>query len=355
MMAGRKARAAAAIALAAISVGLGSAGTATAQTPRDFFGVIPSGGDPDAQMQRMAQAGIGAVRVLVNWNDVEPRQGVRNWSVYDNYFGRLAAAHLQVQPLLLGEPSWIPRFPRPPIFGSFAQSNWQSFLTELAARYGRNGVFWQQHPELPYLPLVDWELWNEPNLSGYWGGKPSPRQYVRFLRVTGAGLRAADPQARIGIGGIFPPPRAHYGITLQAFLNGIYRIPGASSAFDAVAIHPYATRPKGVLAATRQTRAIMNRHHDRATPIWITEFGWSTGGLRWRTSFFRAKEPAQAKFLSRTYRLLIANRARLGIERAVWHAWQDGPADTPWTLHMGLIHYDESAKPSLAAYARLPK
>ena len=353
MKAGRKARAVAG-ALATISVCAALAGSAGAAVPRDFFGVVPSGGDSDAQLQRMSATGIGAVRVLVNWNDVEPRPGLRDWSRYDAYFGRLAAAGLQVQPLLLGEPGWTPHFPRPPIFGSLAQSSWQNFLTDLAARYGRNGQFWQQHPELPYLPLVDWEVWNEPNLSGYWGGKPNPRQYVQLLRLTGAGLRAADPQARIGIGGIFPPPRARYGISLKVFLNGIYRVPGASSAFDAVSIHPYASRPKGVLAATRQTRAIMNRHHDRATPIWITEFGWTTGGIRWRTSFFRAKEPAQAKFLSRTYRMLIASRARLGLERAVWHAWQDGPANTPWTLHMGLIHFDESAKPSLAAYARLP-
>jgi polysaccharide biosynthesis protein PslG len=316
---------------------------------------VPSGYDSPAQMQRMAANGVGAVRVLVNWANVEPRQGVRDWSYYDAYIGGFAAAGVQVQPLLLGEPTWTPHFPRPPIFGSLASASWQSFLTELAARYGRNGLFWRQHPELPYVPLVDWELWNEPNLAGYWGGRPSPRQYVRFLRLTGTAIRAADPQARIGIGGIFPPPRANYGISLQEFLNGIYKVHGGRDAFDAVSIHPYATRPKGVLAATRETRRIMNRNHDGATPIWITEFGWTTGGVRWRTSFFRAKAPAQARFLSRTYRMLIASRSRLGLERAVWHTWQDGPPGTVWTLHMGLVHYDESAKPSLAAYARLPR
>ena len=66
MKAGKKARTTAAIALAAISAGLMSAGTAGAATPREFFSVVPSGGDSDAQMHRMAETGIGAVRVLIN-------------------------------------------------------------------------------------------------------------------------------------------------------------------------------------------------------------------------------------------------------------------------------------------------
>ena len=355
MTVGRKARSVAALALATVSACAAMSGTAGAAVPRDFFGVVPSGYDTPAEMQMMSSHGVGAVRLLVNWSMVEPRQGARDWSYYDAYVARSAAAGLQIQPLLLGEPAWIPHFPRPPIFGAAAVRSWQSFVAELAARYGTNGLFWREHPTLPYLPTTSWELWNEPNLSGYWGGRPSPRQYVRFLRITGVGLRSSDPAARLGIGGIFPPPRANYGVSLETFLKGIYRVHGARSAFDAVSIHPYAARPKGVVAETRETRRIMNRRHDRATPIWITEFGWSTGGSHWGKSSFKANEPRQAKFLNRTYRLLIARRQRLGIERAVWHTFQDGPAGTPWTLHMGLVHFDDSPKPSLAAYAGLPR
>jgi hypothetical protein len=353
MRVGRKARSVAAATLATISACAALAGTANAAVPRDFFGVVPSGYDSNAEMQRMAASGVGAVRVLVNWNKVEPRQGIRDWSYYDDYVGRLAAAGLQVQPLLLGVPTWLPL--RPPLYSPLARGSWQSFVGELAGRYGRNGLFWRQHPSLPYLPLVDWEVWNEPNLKGYWGGRPSPRKYVRLLRLTGAGLRSTDPQARIGIAGIFPPPRARYGVSLKAFMRGIYRVHGAGRAFDAVSIHPYAARPNGVLAACRELRRIMNERHDRATPIWITEVGWSTGGVGWAKSPYRASEAAQAKFLSRTYLRLIALRSRLRLQRVVWHTWQDAQPGTPWTINMGLIHNDESAKPSLAAYAALPR
>jgi hypothetical protein len=352
MKAGGKARRLAAAALIALSA-CGLLAPTAGAVPRAFFGVVPSGYDSNAEMQRMAANGVGSVRFLIDWRVVEPNQGVWDWSYYDGYIGRLAAAGIQTEPMLGGVPAWLP--PRPPIFTSLARSSWQSFLGELAARYGSNGLFWRQHPTLPYLPIVDWEVWNEPNLSGYWIGKPSPRQFVRLLRLSHTGLRRADPHARIGIGGIFPPPRRRYGVSLKSFMNGIYRVRGARSAFDAVSIHPYASRPKGVLAACRELRRIMNAHHDPATPIWITEFGWSTGGVRWRKSPFRATEARQAKFLTRAYRSLLGSRRQLRLQRIVWHTWQDAQPGTPWTLNMGLIHNDESPKPSLAAFARLSR
>ena len=144
--------------------------------------MVPSGNDTASEMQLMASHGVGAVRLLVNWNLVEPRQGVRDFSYYDAYVAQSAAAGLQIQPLLLGEPAWTPHYPRPPIFSPTARAAWQSFVAEFAGRYGPNGLFWRKHPTLPYLPMTTWEP-NQPNLRGYLGGRPSPRQYVRFLRV----------------------------------------------------------------------------------------------------------------------------------------------------------------------------
>jgi hypothetical protein len=352
MKAGSKAGFGAVAALLALSI-CGGFATAANAVPRNFFGVVPTGSDSSAEMQRMAANGVGTVRLLVNWGYIEPQQGIRNWSYYDDYVGRLASAGLQAEPFLLGVPGWLPR--RAPLYSSLARSSWQSFLGELAGRYGRGGLFWRQHPALPYRPMLDWEIWNEPNLKGYWGGRPSPRQYVRLLRISRAALRRSDPRARIGIGGLFPPPRPRYGVSLKTYMNGIYKVHGARRKFDAVSIHPYAARPKGVLAACLELRRIMDRHGDRKTPIWITELGWSTGGIGWENSPFRATEATQAMFLTRTYRKLIAERRRLRLRLVVWYGWQDAQPGTPWTLNMGLIHFDESPKPSLAAFAALAR
>jgi hypothetical protein len=353
MKAGGKAICVAAATLATMAACAVPAGAAkTKAPPRQFFGVVPSGYDSNALLQRMVASGVGTVRLKVSWADIEPQQGFRNWTYYDNYLVRLASAGLRAQPFLIRVPPWLP--PQPTISNSVARASWQGFLTDLAGRYGRNGLFWQQHPGLPYLPLVDWDVWNEPNLSGFWGGRPNARQYVRFLRLSGAALRRSDPGARVSIGGIFPYPQPRFGVRLKAFMNRVYKVRGARRAFDAVSIHPYSARPKGVVRACRELRLIMDRHRDRKTPIWVTEVGWSTGGVGWAESPFRATEPAQAAFLSSTYRKLIALRKKLRVQRVIWHAFQDAQPGTPWTLNMGLIHNDESPKPSLAAYAALP-
>src|ERR671930_2239023 len=132
MTAGGKAGCVAIVGLATIATCAALASTANAAVPRQFFGVVPSGFDSTAEMQRMAANGVGTVRVLVNWAKVEPQQGARDWSYYDDYVGRLAAAGLQPEPLLLGEPTWTPNFPRPPISSPLARGSWQTFLSELA-------------------------------------------------------------------------------------------------------------------------------------------------------------------------------------------------------------------------------
>jgi hypothetical protein len=341
-----------ALALAASAI---FAASAPAVTPPGFFGVVPSG-LTRADVVRMAENGVATVRLQINWGTVERQPGQRNWSNYDAVVGSLAGAGLRVEPVLIGVPSWISAHPtKPPIYTSAQRQAWTSFLTELAGRYGNGGSFWRAHPELTYEPFSDWEVWNEPNLSGYWGGdRPSPRRFVRLLRLTGSGLRAADPAARIAIGGIFPPPRPRYGISLENFLNGVYRVPGARGAFDAVAIHPYASRPKGVVASTREARRIMNRHGGRATPLWITEVGWTTGGVRLKRSPYKATEAAQAKYLSQTFRRLIRSRRGLHLELLIWLAWQDTTQPgAPWTGFSGLTRGDGTAKPALNAYRQI--
>jgi hypothetical protein len=301
----------------------------------------------------MAQNGVATVRLQVNWGWVEPQPGHRDWSNYDAVVGSLAGVGLRAEPVLFGVPPWISSRPaRPPIYSAAQRRAWIGFVAELAARYGDGGSFWRANPGLPHEPFIDWEVWNEPNLSGNWGGRPSPRRYVRLLRLTRSALKGSDPSARIGIGGIFPPPRPRYGVTLERFMQRLYRVHGARKLFDALAIHPYGSRPKRVLALTREARRILNRHGDRKTPLWITELGWTTGGTHWRKSPYRATEAQQARFLRKSFRGLIRARRALHLQLLVWHAWQDSAVPGPWTMFTGLVRADGSAKPALSAYSR---
>jgi hypothetical protein len=343
--------------VAAVGVALGMAGssTASAAVPEGFFGMVPSS-TTQTSMDQMAASGVGSVRIQIIWRLIEPAPGQRNWSTYDNYIGNIAAAGLQATPLLSGTPPWLSPRGGPPIYSGPQRAAWTSFLVELAGRYGRNGSFWRDHPLLPYKPLVDWEVWNEPNLKVYWTSRPNPRDYARLLKLTGAAIHQADPTARMGLGGLFPPPRPRYGVSLTNFMERLYRVRGVRRAFDALSIHPFGRRPKDVIASVREARRVLNRHGDRRTPIWITELGWSTGGNNWRKSPFRASESSQAKFLRASYSRLLGSRRGLRLERLVWHGWQDTTSPgAPWTLFMGLLRSDGSPKPSLAAFSSIAR
>ena len=53
-------------------------------TPMDWWGNDPYVWDP-MLFQKMAQAGCASARIGVNWDQVEPVEGVRDWSEIDRW------------------------------------------------------------------------------------------------------------------------------------------------------------------------------------------------------------------------------------------------------------------------------
>jgi hypothetical protein len=354
MKAGKKSRGVIAAAVAMLAA-CASPAAATGALPAGFFGVVPLDKPTAADIQLMRSSGVETTRLPIRWGFIEPQPGVRDWTEPDTLIGDMARAGIRTLPVLFGVPGWISPHPaRPPIYTAAQRAAWSRFLTDAATRYGSGGTFWQQHPELPPIPVKEWEVWNEANLRGFWDGKPDPRRYLGLLELSGQALRLGDPAAEIVLGGLFPHPRRRYGVSQTKFLNRLYRVRGARAAFDAVGIHPFATRPKGVLEACLELRRLMAQNRDRRTPIWITELGWTTGGVGFARSPYRTSEVTQARRLSQSFRLLIKARRRLRLERTFWHSWRDlAGANQLWTVEMGLLRSDGTGKPSLAAFSRI--
>ena len=127
-----------------------------------------------------------------------------------------------------------------------------SRVLRLALRSGSD--FWREHPELPYRPIRVWEIWNEPNLRRFWGGRrPDPVEYRRVLAAGRAGLRAADPQARIVSGGL---AWRHDGGRYLASVLG----DGGACLLDAAAIHPYGNSVAESVGYLEEARAILDRY-----------------------------------------------------------------------------------------------
>jgi len=331
----------------ALLICLGVASQAQA-APRAFYGLIAAN-DPDStEIARMGAGRVGTLRVNFVWGAVQPQaDAALDWSHYDALIGAAAERGIRVLPTVYSSPSWAAsRDNFPPSkqrFGDF-----QSFVREAAARYGSNGTFWTTHPAIPKLPVIWWQLWNEVNSPSFWYRKPSAKQYVGLLRVFSAGIRSGDPAAKVALAGLFRTPRIRNGIPLDRFLPGIYR-QKAKPLFDAVAMHPYATTPRDALEAVRDTRKIMARFKDKRTPLWITEIGWATGGVR---TPLTVSPRRQASYLRKSFRLLAKHRGRLRIAGVIWYSWRDLPGGI-WFNHTGLFTADLDPKPSWNAFVGL--
>jgi hypothetical protein len=321
---------------------------AGAVAPRSFYGVIPAN-DPDStEIARMGAGKVGTLRINFVWGAVQPSAGSGlDWSHYDAIIGAAAGQGIRVLPTVYSSPAWVaPKTNYPPSKSRLA--DFQAFVRGAAQRYGSNGTFWSDHPTIPKLPVIDWQLWNEVNSPSFWFRKPNARQYVGLLRVFHGGIKAGDPAAHVVLAGLFRTPQVKHGIDLDRYLPAIYRSK-AKPLFDAVAIHPYATTPRDALTAVKETRQIMARYKDRRTPIWITEIGWATGG---DPTPLTVSPQRQAGYLRKTFGLMAANRGRLKIAGVIWYSWRDVPGGI-WFNHTGLFTSAFDPKPSWNAFVGL--
>jgi polysaccharide biosynthesis protein PslG len=348
-------RAAFAVVLTAV---IGGAGASSASaTPNPFFGVDAVHYPTQAELNRLAQAGAGSVRIQIVWQFIEPSPGERVYTDLDRLVTMAASAGVTLVPTLYGTPPWLSRVPSsPPVYTAAERSAWRSLLSDYARRYGTNGSFWAMHPEIPKHPITTWEIWNEPNLGGFFGGRPSARAYARLLKISAKGLRAGDPAAQVLTGGLFPVHTIRNTVGMVSYLKALYRVHGVTNYFDAIGLHPYSPTPRGVVHWVRVARRIMDRHGDGAKPIWITEFGWVTGGKRFKLSPLKSTLSEQAQRLSATYGLLERNAKALGIASALWFSFTDH--NTPggpdfWTDRAGLFRLNGTPKPAWYAFARV--
>lgn len=92
----------------------------------------------------------------------------------------------------------------------------------------------------------------------------------------------------------------------------------------------------------------------RELPIWVTEFGWSTGGELWNVSPVRADPAEQARWVKLSYKLMRKSAKRLRLRRALYFNHTDfDPAGTDyWSARMGLFDLNGQPKPAWFAYVR---
>lgn len=350
------ARRVAAAVLAVLLVALAAAAPAHAKLPRAFFGVVSEdvfAGDHGYQRPTLAQqraAGVKLLRQAFQWAEIERHRGEFDWSMTDRFVLTAAKEGIEVMPLLFGEPRWATS--RPPgntdraTFPPHRVGDFGTFAAAVAARYGRGGTLWAEHPGVKPRPVRAYQVWNEPNLPIYWGSRPSPKRYAAMLRAVHRAVHEVDDRAWIVTAGL---PKSKKGMSLRTYIRRLYAA-GARKAIDVLGVNPYAPSLKGIEKQLREARGALPKRA-RETPLWITEIGWASGGPP--TKGRRVGIRTQAKLLDRVFRNLAKKRKHWRLRGVVYFAWRDAPiypgGKDFWGLHTGLYTIDGSPKPAAVA------
>ena len=158
----------------------------------------------DELAARVASLGADSQRFVVDWSIAEPRAPDPGHEYRFAPFDAMYRADVEhgIRPLLvvLNAPAWAADAGTKP--GSFGNNpptaarlgDWAAFVGAVARRYPR---------------AIGIEIWNEPNLAGFWGDgsatvRPDPVRYAALLEAGYDAVKAASPRMRV-IGGALSP------------------------------------------------------------------------------------------------------------------------------------------------------
>jgi hypothetical protein len=344
-----------AIVLAGLALSLSAASPAVAART-EFFGIDQGAPLDGPDVQAMAAARVRTDHFLLTWGSVQPNQGSFNWGPTDRRVGAPASHGIRTVPAVWGNPEWVGgSSSTPPIYGPLAQQAWRNFLKAAVARYGPGGSYWTHGYRQQYgadatpLPIRSWEIWNEPNLKGYFAPEPSPGKYARLVHISHDAIKSRDPKAQIVLAGM----AGYAAVTAWDFLKNLYAVPGIKADFDVAALHPYAWDVDHVRLAIGRFRAVMTNHGDGATPLWITELGWGSAAPPEPFGINKGLT-GQQQMLTDSFKLILSHRSAWAVQRIFWYRMRDDPADPSRSCNFcasaGLLYYNHSPKPAYNAF-----
>jgi hypothetical protein len=266
-----------------------SAATFGAEVGGDFVNqerAIWSPGRVMDSLTALYAAGGRVGRADSDWAGAEPHAPVHgshtyNWGYDDMIVSEMAQAHLRLEPTLQFAPKWAEAH-RPDVLhtktGRFVvplppakNSDFAAYATAFMRRYGAHGSFWATQPSLPYLPVNDVEVWNEPDNTYNWGPQVNLQDYAKLYEAVRSAVHRVNPRAWVITGGL-----AWTQSSLPRLLKAFRGEP-----VDALAVHPYAATPSGTIALARYALAQMRRYGRGTTPLVVNEYGWTSVRNTW--------------------------------------------------------------------------
>lgn len=215
----------------------------------------------------LKQLGLEWVRLGLHWMLLEPEPGQYKLDDVDRMMSLVDEAGFKSITTVVGTPRFASSAPAGDRYADkyppreptlFAQR-----MALLATRY----------------PGVDvWQVWNEPNIPGFWLPKSDPEGYARLLAPSVVALRSVAPNKPVAMAGMayYSQMYGRDGLMLEQ----MGRL-GAYGLDLIAAYHPYTAEPEGADDGSRDflTHAPFVNRWLRAAgvkQIWATEWGWSS-------------------------------------------------------------------------------
>nr|WP_296773585.1 beta-xylosidase [Rhodococcus sp. (in: high G+C Gram-positive bacteria)] len=232
-----------------------------------------SNADLDHELTLASNAGMFGVRVDIDWSGIEAVRGRFDWSNTD----RVLAAVVSHGMCPLGIIGYTPAWARVAAAAGDSHSRpadpntYAGFVGTVVQRY-------RDHMNL-------WEVWNEPNIVGFFKPQPDVAAYSLMLRAAYQKIKALQPNSTVLSGGLAPATNNGVNIDPTTYLQQMYQL-GANAYFDGFNLHPYTypALPNDPSTSSWNTAMklwpmhdIMVAGGDSAKQIWLTEFGAPTG------------------------------------------------------------------------------
>jgi hypothetical protein len=349
---------------AALAALLVAAPAASARSvPQGFFGVMYDNGIEksadhlqDSQWDLMASSGVETVRTVFDWAEAQPGGpgSAFSFARTDGVVRRAALRNVDLLPVVFYAPRWARayknRFTSPPR----SRSDYVTYLAALVERYGPEGTFWSEHPELPVRPVREWQIWNEPHLPAYWDAPETgpygyARNYPLLLRSSYNIVKSLDPGAKIVLAGITQRAWEEIELLYQHHIKPY---------FDVAALQIFPQTVKRSVKATTLFRDALRARRDGRKPIYLTEISWpASKGRTQGIKYQRQETPAgMALKLGQMYSAMARNRRRLRVTKVFWYTWSS-PYGRGGSIfnYAGLQRFDDqsfTAQPALHTYQR---
>ncbi|MEO6456913.1 MAG: hypothetical protein ABIO92_01365, partial [Chloroflexia bacterium] len=335
--------------------------------------------DPDKleqSVEMIEEGGFRWVRQGFSWNDIEisgkgdfldtrnPGAPVDAWAKYDRLVDACVSHGLQI----------IARLDSPPLWARILGDDVAQFHKGPPARNEDYGDFVEAVVSRYKGKIKYFQIWNEPNLYGEWGGHPvSPKEYTALLKEAYTRAKKANPEAVILSAALAPTAENSVAnLNDLLFLEGMYR-EGAAPYFDILSTMLYGlgqppTERRTDLKRLNFSRPVLLRHvmeqfGDTETPIWISEYAWMSLPPGWEEDCQRpdrdppcgtniwgksVDEQTQARWEVEGYERAQREWPWMGV-MMVWYFREPDPHPEQPANHFAIVRPDFTPRPAYNA------